>query len=101
VDALTASDAFRMATMEGAAAMGLDAQLGSLELGKRADFAAVDLGGCAMQPVYDPVETMVYSASRSDVRAVFLAGREASMDDSDVLKKIQDISDRARIALLT
>jgi 5-methylthioadenosine/S-adenosylhomocysteine deaminase len=93
VDALGAADAFRMATIAGAEAMGLQEHLGSLEPGKRADFAVVDLGHCATQPVYDPVETMVYSASRNDVRSVFLAGREVSIDDSELVARA---AERAR-----
>lgn len=92
IDALGATQVFRMATMEGAHAMGLDEHLGSLEAGKRADFAVVDLSGPATQPVYDPIETMVYSASRSDVQTVFLAGREVSFDDSEVLKRAGEIA---------
>lgn len=86
IDSLIASDAFRMATIEGAKAMGFEKHLGSLEPGKRADFAVVDLSGAATQPVYDPIDTMVYSASRTDVKTVFLAGREVSLDDSEVLE---------------
>jgi 5-methylthioadenosine/S-adenosylhomocysteine deaminase len=88
MDSMTASDALRMATIEAARGMGLDDQLGSLDVGKRADFVVVDLNGTATQPVFDPVETMVYSASRADVRTVFSAGREVSLDDSAVLKEV-------------
>ena len=94
IDALTAADAFRMATIEGAHSLGLEAQLGSLDAGKRADFVVVDLNGCATQPVYDPIETMVYSASRSDVRSVFLGGREVSLDDTEVLKEVRRIAEK-------
>ena len=78
-DGLTAFDVFRMATIKGAQAMGLDEHLGSLESGKRADFVVVDLGRFTTQTVNDPIETMVESASRGDVKTVFLAGREASL----------------------
>jgi 5-methylthioadenosine/S-adenosylhomocysteine deaminase len=88
IGALTAQDAFRMATIEGAKALGLEAHMGSLENGKRADFAVVDLSGSGTQPVYDPIETMVYSASRADVKHVFLVGKEVTVDDSEMLKQI-------------
>jgi 5-methylthioadenosine/S-adenosylhomocysteine deaminase len=65
----------------------LEDQLGSLDPGKRADFAIVDLSPPATQPVYDPVESMVYSASRADVRSVFIGGREVSLDDTEILKE--------------
>jgi 5-methylthioadenosine/S-adenosylhomocysteine deaminase len=87
IDSMTAGDAFKMATIEGAHCLGLEDQLGSLDPGKRADFAVIDLSSPATQPVYDPVESMVYSASRADVRNVFTGGREVSLDDSEVLKE--------------
>ena len=59
--------------------------------GKRADFAVIDLSSPATQPVYDPVESMVYSASRANVRRVFTAGREVALDDSEVLKEVRRV----------
>jgi aminodeoxyfutalosine deaminase len=92
IDAMTASEAFRMATIEGARCLELENELGSLDPGKRADFSVVDLNECSTQPVYDPVETMVYSATRANVRKVFQAGREVSLDDSEVLKGVRIIA---------
>jgi len=91
IDSMTASEAFKMATIEGAHCLGLEDQLGSLDPGKRADFAVIDLSSPAIQPVYDPLESMVYSASRADVRCVFSGGREVSLDDSEVLKECSRI----------
>ena len=91
IDSMTASEAFKMATIEGAHCLGLEDQLGSLDPGKRADFAVIDLSSPAIQPVYDPLESMVYSASRADVRFVFSGGREVSLDDSEVLKECSRI----------
>ncbi|HLQ77761.1 MAG TPA: amidohydrolase family protein, partial [Terriglobia bacterium] len=96
IDALSALDAFRMASLEGAKAMGLDEHVGSLEAGKRADVVVVDLSRPATQPVYDPIETMVYSSTRADVRTVLLGGREVSLDDSEILKQAHRISERLR-----
>jgi 5-methylthioadenosine/S-adenosylhomocysteine deaminase len=92
IDALDARAAFNMATIGGARALGLDKEIGSLEPGKRADFAVVDLGTLATQPVFDPIETMVYSASRSNIRATHLGGRAATGDDSELLRKAADIA---------
>jgi 5-methylthioadenosine/S-adenosylhomocysteine deaminase len=92
IDAMTAADVFKMATIEGARCLGLGDLLGSLEPGKRADFAVIDLSSPATQPVYDPVESMVYSASRADVRSVFTGGREVSLDDTEILKECQRIA---------
>ena len=96
ISALVARDAFRMATIDGARCLGLSSHVGSLDAGKRADFVVVDLGGPATQPVYDPIETMVYSASRADVRATYLAGRAVSIDDSELLEQVGEIAERLR-----
>jgi 5-methylthioadenosine/S-adenosylhomocysteine deaminase len=73
--ALPARDLLAMATLGGAHALGLDAEIGSLEPGKAADFIAVDLGGFLTQPVYDPASTLVYAAGRGAVADVWVAGR--------------------------
>jgi 5-methylthioadenosine/S-adenosylhomocysteine deaminase len=87
-DALDAKSAFRMATLGGAECLGLADQLGSLDAGKRADFVVVDLNDPAVQPVFDPIEAMVYSASRSNVRATYVGGREVKVEPADVLRDI-------------
>jgi 5-methylthioadenosine/S-adenosylhomocysteine deaminase len=64
----------RMATLGGARALGLDAQIGTLAVGKQADVTAIDLGGLDAQPVYDPTSHLVHVASRADVTHVWIAG---------------------------
>lgn len=78
--ALPAAAALRMATLNGARALGSDTEIGSITVGKSADLAAVDLGGIATQPVYDPVSAIVYSATRSDITDVWVAGRRLVHD---------------------
>jgi 5-methylthioadenosine/S-adenosylhomocysteine deaminase len=73
--ALPAHEALRMATLNGAKALGLDDRIGSLEPGKSADVIAIDLSDIASQPVYDPASQIVYSASREQVTDVWVAGR--------------------------
>ena len=51
--------ALRMATLNGARALGLDDEIGSLEVGKQADLVAVDLAGVETLPMYDPVSHLV------------------------------------------
>jgi len=65
--ALPAHSALAMATINGAKALGLDKQIGSLEIGKQADMVAIDLDYISTQPVYDPIAQLVYSASREQV----------------------------------
>jgi len=79
-DALTAHATLRMATLAGARALGLEEQIGSLETGKWADVAAIDLGAVNTQPVYDPVSQLVYAASRECVTDVWIAGRHLVSD---------------------
>ncbi len=79
-NALNASQAFRFATLGGAECLGLAQHLGSLEAGKRADFVVVDLNEPALQPVYDPIQAMVYSACRKNVRATYVAGSAVHVD---------------------
>lgn len=74
--ALDAHRALRMATLNGARALGLDAQIGSLELGKAADLVAFDLSGLAQQPVHDPVSQLIYATSRDCARHVWVAGEQ-------------------------
>ena len=94
LDALDAQTVFRMATLGGAECLGLSKHLGSLEAGKRADFVVVDLSGMAVQPVYDPIQTMVYSASRQNVRATYLGGRETKIDPTDIVRDCAVIAKR-------
>ena len=74
--ALPAHRALRMATIDGARALGLDALTGSLETGKAADLIAVDLDTIETQPLYDPVAQLVYASGRQQVSHVWVDGRQ-------------------------
>ncbi|RZI33408.1 TRZ/ATZ family hydrolase [Pseudomonas orientalis] len=78
--ALDAHRALRMATLNGARAMGLDSQIGSLEVGKAADIVAFDLSGLAQQPIYDPVSQLIYATGRDCVKHLWVAGKQL-LDD--------------------
>src|SRR5262249_30797023 len=93
-DSLDAQTVFRMATLGGAECLGLADQLGSLDVGKRADFVVVDLNDPAVQPVYDPIEAMVYSASRQNVRSTYIGGREVKVDPGDIVRECKVIAKR-------
>ncbi|MCF5707206.1 TRZ/ATZ family hydrolase [Pseudomonas syringae] len=73
--ALDAHRALRMATLNGARALGIQAETGSLELGKAADIVAFDLSGLAQQPIYDPVSQLIYATGRDCVSHVWVAGK--------------------------
>ncbi|HSB37066.1 MAG TPA: amidohydrolase [Thermoanaerobaculia bacterium] len=72
---LPARDLLRMATIEGAKALGLDRVTGSIEPGKAADLIAVDLAEPRLRPVYDIVGTLVYAAKESDVSLTVVDGK--------------------------
>lgn len=74
-ESVSAWQALEMATINGARAINLDEQIGSLEVGKAADLCAINLRDIATQPVYNPVSQLVYSASRHQVSDVWVAGK--------------------------
>ncbi|MBV7496141.1 TRZ/ATZ family hydrolase [Pseudomonas sp. PDM24] len=78
--ALDAHRALRMATLNGARALGIEAETGSLEVGKAADIVAFDLSGLAQQPVYDPVSQLIYATGRDCVKHLWVAGKQL-LDD--------------------
>ncbi|RDW80210.1 putative amidohydrolase protein [Coleophoma cylindrospora] len=91
-----AETVLEMATINGARALGLHDTIGSLEVGKKADFVAVDVRKVGMQPVYSPVSAVVYSATGRDVDLVVVDGRVVveggvllSMDEEAVWREAQ------------
>ncbi len=78
--AVPAHAALRMATLDGAAALGLDDRIGSLAPGKSADFIAIDLDDPATTPVFDAASAVVYSASRGQVTDSWVGGRPLMRD---------------------
>jgi 5-methylthioadenosine/S-adenosylhomocysteine deaminase len=78
--AVPAAAAVRLATLNGARALGLGAEIGSLVPGKAADVICIDLSGLEHQPVLDPVAELVYAASRHDVTDVWVAGEHLVAD---------------------
>jgi 5-methylthioadenosine/S-adenosylhomocysteine deaminase len=70
-----AHQTLRAMTLTGAKALGLEAEIGSLTVGKCADIVAFDLDDPALLPVTDPVAHLIYAAGREHVSDVWLAGR--------------------------
>jgi 5-methylthioadenosine/S-adenosylhomocysteine deaminase len=92
--AAPAATVLEMATLGGARALGLEGEIGSLEVGKRADLVVVGLGAPRLHPLYDPVSHLVYAAKGADVRDVVVEGRllmreghVLTLDEGDVLRK--------------
>ena len=74
-DALTAEQVLHMATISGAKALGKSDSLGSLEIGKNADFILLDINNSHSVPLFDPITHLVFGAGRSDVTDVFVSGK--------------------------
>lgn len=89
---LTAPELLRMATLDGAKAIGLDRLVGSLEPGKRADLIVVDLRNAHVEPVFDLPSTLVYASRAADVSLTVVEGkvlwdgkRVTTLDEAKVL----------------
>jgi 5-methylthioadenosine/S-adenosylhomocysteine deaminase len=89
-----AHEALRMATLDGARALGLDAAIGSIRPGKWADLTAVELSSLETLPCFDPVSDLVYAAGREHVTHVWVAGeprladrRLAAIDEDEIRAK--------------
>ena len=103
---IPAPTALAMATIEGARALGLEKQIGSLEPGKRADLAVVSLASARQTPIYDPVSHLVYTTRGDDVRTVIVNGRVLmrdrkmlTLDEPAVLAEARKIADAVRAAV--
>jgi cytosine/adenosine deaminase-related metal-dependent hydrolase len=93
-----------MATIHGAAALGMERVIGSLEVGKRADLVLYDLDVPEWRPLLDPVNNLIYAATGASVRTVLIdgrvvldEGRMTTIDETDVYRRIESLS-RAQIA---
>ena len=92
--AMSAASVLRAATMGSARALGWQDRIGSIEVGKQADLAAVNLGTIESQPIYNVVSQLIYAAGRHQVSDVWIAGvrklrnRELTgMDTAEILTK--------------
>jgi 5-methylthioadenosine/S-adenosylhomocysteine deaminase len=91
---VSAAQALEMATLEGARALGLEREIGSIEAGKAADLVAVDFSSLETLPCFDPVSHLVYAAGRENVSHVWIAGearleerRLTTLDENDLREK--------------
>jgi 5-methylthioadenosine/S-adenosylhomocysteine deaminase len=92
--AMDAATSLRMATINGAKALGLDHITGSLEIGKSADMTAVKVSSIECTPFYNLASHLVYSVSRENVSDVWVNGRRllcnrvlTTIDEQDVLRR--------------
>jgi len=90
--ALPAAQALAMATINGARALGLSSEVGSLVAGKAADVICVDLSGIPHLPMLDPISQLVYAASRHDVSDVWIAGEHLVAEGAALRLDVAEIS---------
>ena len=102
---LANEEALRLATLDGARALGLDGRVGSLEPGKDADLCAVSLAGAHVVPVHDPLAALLHAARGSDVvltvvrgRELYRAGRHLTLEAAAVRGRVQQAADALRAA---
>lgn len=95
---VSAKEGFRIATINGAKALGLEKEIGSIEVGKKADLAILDLNTPSLTPRNNLIAGLSYSANGSEVDTVIINGRITienrqllTMDEKLVYRKIQDI----------
>jgi 5-methylthioadenosine/S-adenosylhomocysteine deaminase len=103
---LPAADVIAMATIEGARAIGLDQQTGSLEPGKRADLIVVGMHAARQTPMYDPLSHLVYTTRGDDVRTTVVNGtvlmrekKVLTLDEPAVLAEARTLANQVRKAV--
>jgi 5-methylthioadenosine/S-adenosylhomocysteine deaminase len=94
--ALTAREALRMATIDGAAALLLDGTVGSLEPGKAADLVVFDGASPALANIHDPFQAIVYCAGPLEVKDVWVAGRRRVADGAVLGLDLPQLVDESR-----
>ena len=102
---VSAKEGFRIATINGAKALGMEKEIGSIETGKKADLAILDLNTPSLTPRNNLLAGLSYSANGSEVDTVIIDGKITmekrkilTMDEQLVYRKIQEITRRMKLA---
>lgn len=97
----SANDIIRMATINGAKALGMNDEIGSIEIGKAADMIAIDFSELESHPVYNPVSHIVFNTSRNQVTDVWVKGRQllkerslTRLDEDEIIRKTRAWNDK-------
>lgn len=96
-ESVSAHAAIRMATLNGASALGLERRIGSLVSGKNADLCAISLDGPEMSPCYDPASHVVYAAGREQVTHAWVEGNPVLSDRKLLRIDTVDLDNRIRL----
>jgi 5-methylthioadenosine/S-adenosylhomocysteine deaminase len=91
--ALNSRAVVEMATVQGARALHLESEIGSLEAGKKADIVVIDLNAPNAVPVYDIYSQIAYSLKASDVNTVVIGGRVVMRE-----RKLLTVDEQAAVA---
>jgi 5-methylthioadenosine/S-adenosylhomocysteine deaminase len=104
--AVPARTALQMATIDGARALGMEAAIGSLESGKRADVISVAMTAARQTPMYDPLSHLVYVTRGDDVKTTIVNGRVlmrdrkvVTLNEAAVLAEARSLAERVREAV--
>lgn len=107
---IPAETVLEMSTINGAKAMGIEDQVGSIEVGKKADFILIDMDKPHLTPAPDPVSTIVYAANGSDVDTVVIDGqivmenrKVLTLDEETVVgearRRYDELTERASLTI--
>ena len=98
---ITAYDILKMATIEGAKVLGLDKEIGTIEVGKKADIIFIKTDKIHLCPENDVCANIVYSANGADVEKVMIDGKivmqnrkMTNLDEKEVMRKVKKIAKR-------
>ncbi|MDM8559509.1 TRZ/ATZ family hydrolase [Candidatus Parabeggiatoa sp. HSG14] len=92
-----AAEALKMATLNGAKALGIDHLTGSFVPGKSADIVAIDMSDIETQPIYNPLSQLVYAVGRNKVTDVWVAGKHLLKSRTLTLLDIHDIKTKTHL----
>ncbi len=96
---MDAETVLKMATVWGGKILGLEREIGSIEVGKKADIIVVDIQSPHLVPLYNPTSTIVYSANGADVKDVIVNGQILmkdrnfrTLDPEEIIERVTAIS---------
>jgi 5-methylthioadenosine/S-adenosylhomocysteine deaminase len=103
---MPARTVLRMATCQGAKVLGMEAQVGRLQKGMKADVIVLNLNKPHLTPLYNAYSQIVYSASGADVETVIINGRIVmknrrilTFDEQEAMRRVSAIADRVKRSL--
>ena len=99
--AISAKDVLEMATIEGARVLGIDSEVGSLEVGKKADIILIDLNKPHLMPRHDIYSLLAYSVNGADVDTSIIDGkivmenrRVLNVDEGEIMQRVENCKNR-------